>query len=479
LVRHSAAYLLARGGPGLINFLALAAYSRLLTPHEYGQYSLVLAGLGLVQVCGFQWLNQCLIRFLPASRIAPERLLSEIKFVFRVLALAFSAAGLVVAVLLDDPIWQRLIAVGVPLLIAQAWFELNLAHAAASLKPGLYGRINLAKSSIALTLGGSLAWLGLGAHSPLLGLLLGTTVATMGVGRSFGRNIRPIRPEKKQLKAMAAYGMPLAANFVLAWVLVSSDRFLLGWLLDIRSAGQYAVSYDLAQYSIAMLLMIVNLSAYPLVLHAFEVGGEQAARNQLQRNGALIFALAFSAVGGIAVSAPLLSELLLGAEYQSTAVRLLPWVALGAALAGIKAYHFDVAFHLGRDTGRLFWISVSAALVNLVFNLVWIPQYGMLGAAYATVLAYLVSLLASAWIGRRVFALPAIGTLVIPALIVSVPTTIAAYIGVRYGGWHGLALSILLGMFVSMACAISIDLVGIRKGLRLWFQARKLNGRHV
>ena len=37
LVRHSAIYVVARGGPGLINFLAIALYTRLLTPEQYGQ----------------------------------------------------------------------------------------------------------------------------------------------------------------------------------------------------------------------------------------------------------------------------------------------------------------------------------------------------------------------------------------------------------------------------------------------------------
>ena len=130
LVRYSIIYLLARGGPALINFLALAVYTRLLTPEQYGQYALVLAGVALVQVVCFQWLGLCLARFLPANHDAPERFLSEIKFLFAMLALVFSAVGLVVALLWPDPVWQRLVALAVPLLTVHAWFELNLNYAA-------------------------------------------------------------------------------------------------------------------------------------------------------------------------------------------------------------------------------------------------------------------------------------------------------------------------------------------------------------
>ncbi len=473
LVRHSAIYVLARGGPGLINFLALVLYTRLLTPEQYGQYALVLAGLGLAQVVGFQWLGLCLARFLPANRDAPERFLSEIKFLFAVLALVFSAVGLVVALLWPDPVWQRLVALAVPLLTAYAWFELNLIHAAAALKPSLYGRINLTKSAVALALGSLLAWLGLGAYSPLWGLLLGVSLATLVSGRRVWRGVKLIRPDPEKTKKLLAYGIPLAANFALVWVVASSDRFLLGWLLDVGSAGQYAVGYDLAQHSIGMLLMIVNLAAYPLAVHALERGGMEAARDQLRKNGAVIFSLAFAAAAGVAVLAPLLGGLLLGVEYRDTTVELLPWVALAAALSGLKAYYFDIAFHLGRATVKLVWISVGASIVNVIFNLIWIPHYGILGAAYATVLTYAVGTVASAWLGHRFFILPDITPLVVSALIVSVPTAVAVWIVMQSGGWAGLGLGLLAGTFTATLFAIGINLAGVRHGLWQWVQSQR------
>ena len=477
LVRHSVLYALGRGGPGLINFLALALYTRLLTPEQYGQYALVLAGLGLVQVIGFQWLGLCLARFLTANRDAPERFLSEIKFLFAVPALVFSAVGLVVMLLWPDPVWQRLLALAVPLLIAQAWFQLNLFHAAATLNPGLYGSINLTKSAVSLALGSLLAWLGLGAYSPLWGLLLGASLATLVIGRSVWRDIKPIRPDPEKIKTLLVFGMPLAANFALAWVVSSSDRFILGWLLGVGSAGQYAVGYDLAQHSIGTLLMIANLAAYPLVIHALERNGTEAARSQLQKNGTAIFSLAFAAAAGVAVLSPLLGRLLLGVEYGDTAVELLPWVALAAALSGLKSYYFDTAFHLGHGTIKLVWISIGAALINVIFNLVLIPRYGVLGAAYATVLTYCAAMAGSAWLGRRFFVMPAIMPPVLPAMIVSTTTAIAAWVAMQYGGWGGLGFGLLAGVFAALLSAISINLVGIRHELQRRIQLLRMDSR--
>jgi O-antigen/teichoic acid export membrane protein len=267
--------------------------------------------------------------------------------------------------------------------------------------------------------------------------------------------------------------MPLAANFALVWVVASSDRFLIGWLLDVGSAGQYAVGYDLAQYSISMLLMIVNLAAYPLAVNALEQGGTEAAQAQLRKNGAVFFGVAFTAAACVAVLAPLLGGLLLGVEYGDTAVELLPWVAPAVALSGLKAFYFDIAFHLGHGTVKLVWISVGASIVNVIFTLIWIPHYGILGAAYATLLTYILGTVASAWLGRRFFVLPDITSMVVPALFVSAPSAIAVWIAMQYGGWTGLGLGLLAGTFTATLCAIIINLAGVRQGLWQWIQAQR------
>jgi O-antigen/teichoic acid export membrane protein len=473
LIRYSILYLLARGGPALINFLALAVYTRLLTPEHYGQYSLVLAGMVLIQFVCFEWLGLCLARFLPANKDSPERFLSEIKFLFAMLALIFSVVGLVVALLWPDPLWQRLVALAVPLLSVHAWFELNLKHASTTLKPGLYARISLTRSTVALAAGSLLAWLGLGAYAPLWGLLLGGSLATLFFGRHVWRGLKFVRPDSERTRTLLAYGMPLAVNFALVWVVSSSDRFLIGWLLDVGSAGQYAVGYDLALHSIGMLLMIINLAAYPLAVHALERNGTEAAQAQLRTNGAVMFSVAFTAAACVAILAPLLGGLLLGVEYGNTTAELLPWVAPAAALAGIKAYYFDTAFHLGRGTVKLVWISVGASVVNVIFNLIWIPHYGILGAAYATLLTYALGTLASAWLGRHSFILPGITSLVVPAVIVSAPTAIAVWMVMQFGGWTGLGFGLLVGTFTATLCAITINLAGVRQGLWQWIQAQR------
>src|SRR6185437_6475128 len=59
-----------------------------------------------------------------------------------------------------------------------------------------------------------------------------------------------------------------------------------------------------------------------------------------------------------------------------------------------------------RQTQFNWVVSGAAALVNIVFNVILIPPYGMIGAAIATLAAY-VTLFVGMWLrSRRVYAVP-------------------------------------------------------------------------
>src|SRR6478672_3577473 len=78
LVSHAAIYLVARGLPGLIAFLAIPVFTRLLEPGAYGRYALVLATASVLNALLFQWLRLSLVRYLPAYHNEPAKLKSTL-----------------------------------------------------------------------------------------------------------------------------------------------------------------------------------------------------------------------------------------------------------------------------------------------------------------------------------------------------------------------------------------------------------------
>jgi len=406
LLKHSAAYFVGRIGPGLLNLAALYVFTRLLSPRDYGQYALVIAGAGLANSILFQWLRLGLLRFSISYGDRREVFLSTILAGFLALVAISGLLGLLVLPLVADSTVRALVALGIVLLWLEAFFALNLELSRTEFSPKRYGAMAFVRAAVALLFGAALAWWGLGAYGALVGMMCGLLIPSGWHFRRCWRQVRPGLVDRFIFRQLLVYGLPLTATFALSFLINSSDRFLLGWFMGAEGAGGYAVGYDLAKQTLGVLMMVVNLGAYPLAVKALEESGEAAAREQLSQNFALLLLVAMPAGVGLALLAPNIASVLLGGEFESAARLLIPWIAAATVLAGLKAYYFDLSFQLSGRTLWQVWIVLIAALLNIALNLIWIPRYGMSGAAYATLAAYATGLILSGLFGSKVFRMP-------------------------------------------------------------------------
>ena len=405
LVRHSLQYLLARGIPAIINYSAILIFTRMLSPASYGRYALVIAVVGLVNTVLFWWLQLGLERYYAANLTEPARFLSIIlrlfiSLVFVSILLVTVAVGLGIGQLLGD-----LLLVGLLLLIAQAWYELNLSVQKCKLAPGRVGGITLTKSIVAVLAGFLLIRQGLEAKGALYGLVLGLALPALVLCWQDWRGVWRLAPEAAQFKRIIRYGAPLTLTYALLFVLNSSDRMLLGWLVDVETTGYYSVGYDMSQQSIGIIFSILHMAAYPLVVRAYEKHGATVAEKQARQNGLLYLGVAVPAACGMIVLAPEICELLVGEEFRSRAAAIVPWIAFAALLAGAKSFYCDIAFQLSGGTIGQMIAALLAAGVNIGLNLWWIPEYGALGAAYATVVAFVLAFVVAYHLSRKTMSL--------------------------------------------------------------------------
>src|SRR5947209_6168500 len=124
VLSHAAIYLLARGLPGLIAFLTIPLFTRLLEPEEYGRYALVLATVMLLNALLFQWLRLSMVRFLPACKDEPVRLKSALLTSSVLMMLALLPFALLAYFLPVARQWRPVIFPCWVILALQSMFEL-------------------------------------------------------------------------------------------------------------------------------------------------------------------------------------------------------------------------------------------------------------------------------------------------------------------------------------------------------------------
>jgi O-antigen/teichoic acid export membrane protein len=142
-------------------------------------------------------------------------------------------------------------------------------------------------------------------------------------------------------------------------------------------------------------------------------------------------------------------------------------------MCGLKAYYFDLAFQLARQTRPLVGISLIGATLNLVLNLLWIPRYGMFGAAWATVTTFVMALFASAILGRRYVTMPLPwvdwGKIAAVSIVLG---SLLHYLPRPSGPVLALGLPIVAGLLLVAIAFFALDVAGVRTWLRSSRRAR-------
>ena len=400
-------YFVGRFGAAAITFLAIAAYTRLLSPSDYGTLAVVQAGVTLGYASMMQWLMISFARFMPQYREREDVIRSNIAVAYLLVAgLVLLIAPGVVHLFASDEVRKTAIILGVGVLLASGMAELTLVQFNMMLQPFRYAMFALLRVTVGTATGISLVYVGYGPIGALIGLLVGHLLILVQNYRRTWVGVQRTLVEKDLFRKLAAYGLVYAMNGALLAFIDVSDRYIIHWMLGSDAAGLYAAPYDLAMRSLHVLVLVAAMAGNPLIFRAFESKGEAAATPLIVQQFEMITAIALPAAITMAMLAPAIVSVLLGQPFHEAGERLLPWVALATVLQGLQSGYLSLAFALPKKPLRQTWFFLAGAVINIALNFYLIPRFGILGAAMATVTSFTVIVICSFIAGRRLYALP-------------------------------------------------------------------------
>ena len=193
-----------------------------------------------------------------------------------------------------------------------------------------------------------------------------------------------------ELRQSFAYGMPLVATEILAVALVSIDRIMLKSLSgDFAVVGIYSVGAALAMQVHMFMNLTVFESFTPAANRVFTTDGAAAVR-ALKRT--MLVPMTYAAIGVAMLLWCLGTDLIIalsGADKSRSGPVFELMGAMNAVLPVVLVCGFGLV--LERRTKTVLALMGLAVAVNSLLNLLWIPAYGVMGAAYATLVSSTVS----------------------------------------------------------------------------------------
>lgn len=388
MIKTAGIYFAARVLAALCGLLAVAVYTRLATPEVYGVFTLVMgAGFTIFAVC-FHWIQSALLRFLPAEDGDRPVALGASLAGFALVTLLIAVAASIAMVLDIVPVSTELMLFAVAMAITYAALEISLAVVHARQRPTTYALMLAARAAGSVVLGSLFLLAGYGAPGLLFGVLLAHALPALYLAWQWRHRLVVQRFELDAVKRMAAFGLPLGVVGMAAAVIGISDRYLLALLIGVEAAGTYAAPYELAQRSLQIVMLSAFLAISPTIFRSFELNDHSQFQANLLQQARLILVTSLPIATIMAATAPLIARLLFGAEFRDGAAMLIPWIIAATLVQGITSYYYSYCFTLAKRTVANAVIVSAAAALNIVLNLLLIPLYGALGAAFATLASF-------------------------------------------------------------------------------------------
>ncbi len=241
-------------------------------------------------------------------------------------------------------------------------------------------------------------------HKGPLGLIVGNFTGTLcvyAVLLAYRIRLLGFEFDRRLYRAMEHFGLPLLPSALALWATKFSDRFFINHYLGPTEVGVYSFGVMIAS---ALVLAITAFQlAWPAFAYSIE-DDEEARHTYAYVLTYFLFLMIWAAVA-LSLLAPFLAHLLAGKPTFYPGARFVPVLAFGTV---IFAGYSVVVISIGRirKTGANWIITGLGALANVGLNILLIPRFGAIGAAWSLLGAYAVMFIGMCWHAQRLFPVP-------------------------------------------------------------------------
>ncbi len=449
LGRHSVIYGLGGLVSRILAVLLLPLYTSYLAPGSFGRVEILTSAAAVAVIVLRMGISTAFFRFYFDTK-DPARRLVVVRTSFW-FTMTMATVGLVLCLVFAGSVSHALQLGHHPELVRTAaigfWAQMNFEQIT-SLFRVEERSIAFALASIAnvlITIGATLA-LVVGFHKGALGLLVGNFVGTLCVYvalLAYRREQLGLEFDRELFRGMQRFGLPLVPSALALWAINFVDRLFVAGYKGDAEVGVYSAAVKIA--SVITFAMFAFRTAWPAF--AYSIDDDRDAKRTYSFVLTYLLVVASWIALGLGALAPWLTRAMTDPRYQ----RADKGIALLAFAGAVYAGYTVLAIGSGRARRtQLNWIVTGIGAAVNIGLIVWlVPRYGMVGAAIATVAAYVVLFVGMTWYAQHVYPVAYQWRRVVTALGAGVGLTVAAR-----ASHLGLAASLLLVLAYPLALAL-------------------------
>lgn len=443
VLRDSAIYgvasILSKG----IAIFLLPIYTKVLSPTDFGAYDLLVTLVALANLIVALEISQGLARCRADVEDDDSRVsLASTAFWFTGLMFGIACGATLLfssqltIFVLGDIAYLTAFQLGVCFIAVNGLYYLLLNQFRWELRSRAYAAVNFGYAMLTLLFAIIFCLiLKMSLEGILLGQLLAATVCSLASYILLRKSFR-IDFDVASLKQMLKFSLPLVPSGLAIFTSLYVSRFALNHFCTMEDVGVFGLASRVAGLA-TLLILGVQASLTPLVYQHFR---EAETPSHISRLFSWFVALALVACLSLALFAEPLIGLFSTQAYAAAA----PLVAfLAPAMLLSQIYIFAPGIGIHKKTYWQLWVTLLSACASVGANLILVPIWGALGAAWATLFSSAVFLVGWFIASQRLYPIPYVWS----ALFGSVATYVAlVYIG---GVFASMNFSFIKAFFIN------------------------------
>ncbi len=402
LIKQGIFYSMLVGIESVAPFLLLPFLTRFLTPIEYGYWVLFVALTSFMRpLLGLTLQDAVRMRFFEMDHrnlsqfVTTASLIATAILIFSIALFSFSTT--LISSFLKFPgewIWTILVTA---YLHGLYYTLLALLQFREQRKQFAWAQI--CHSSFALLLTIAFVVAGYDWRGAVVGKLLSLVITVLFVNRFFLRDLEIglfSRFNLSYCKQLLFFGIRYLPAGLSAVIIPLTDRLLIAHIVNVEETSYFGIG-GLFNMAIWVFVNGYIFALQPMLFRALQFD-QQKVKDTIKLMSLFYFILPITGVI-VFFLAHFLSPLLIGPKFMQTNHYIF-WLIIAGVIQGVFTYH-QTYLHCKKMVAMMSACALLAILLNAIFGWIFTEEYGGIGTAWATCLAYTVAAFVSGFIVLR------------------------------------------------------------------------------